>query len=129
MRRDETEKGERMKLNFGHTVGHALEKLKGMPHGQAVAVGMLAEAKMAAFMGKVGGDGAERLKDVLDCLGLPTRMPKVDSAALYEAIARDKKKRGGTMMMPVLDGLGGCRIINVKLVKIREALDDLRQHR
>lgn len=96
--RDEHESGPRKLLNFGHTVGHAVEALSGygMLHGEAVSIGMVAEARIAERMGVAGKGTTEGLRRVLARLGLPTAMPMTWSAE--EVVSRtrtDKKARGG----------------------------------
>ncbi len=95
--RDEHETGPRKLLNFGHTVGHAVEALSGytLLHGEAVSIGMVAETRIAERMGVAGKGTTERLRQVLSRLGLPTAMPMTWSAE--EVVSRtrvDKKARG-----------------------------------
>ncbi|MFH0816820.1 MAG: 3-dehydroquinate synthase [Methanobacteriota archaeon] len=124
VQRDENESGERTKLNFGHTVGHALEKVCRLPHGNAVAIGMAVEARMAVSMGNAARSDMEKLDCVLGSLGLPTSMPRADKDAICDAISMDKKRRGVGIMMPVLSGLGKCTIVRANLEDLREALGD-----
>lgn len=96
--RDERESGPRKLLNFGHTVGHAVEALSGyrILHGEAVAIGMVAESRIAERMGVAGKGTTERLRRVLARLGLPTSLPMTWSAE--EVVSRtrtDKKARNG----------------------------------
>lgn len=98
--RDPFEKGARAALNFGHTVGHALERATGytIPHGQAVAIGMCVEARAGELAGVTNAGAASALKTTLDALGLPTSVPpRVDARDVVEAARLDKKgRRGGT---------------------------------
>ena len=112
------EKGERMKLNLGHTVAHALEAATGydLTHGQAVAIGLVAEGYAAVE--KVGLDPGvvEWTRDVLDSLGLPTRPPRSLDLGLVEAfMRRDKKKRGSTITLPLLEAPGRVRLVRLGL--------------
>jgi 3-dehydroquinate synthase len=96
--RDEREAGPRKLLNFGHTVGHAVEALSGyrMLHGEAVSIGMVAEARIAERLAVAGKGTVERLRRVLGRLGLPTALPVTWNAA--DVVARtqaDKKARNG----------------------------------
>ena len=96
--RDERESGPRKLLNFGHTVGHAVEALSRyhMLHGEAVAIGMVAEARVAERIGVAGKGTTERLRRVLSRLGLPTSLPMTWSAEEIVARTRtDKKARNG----------------------------------
>jgi len=98
--RDEREEtGLRAVLNFGHTVGHAIEAVAGYEgayrHGEAVAVGMVAECRLAERLGWVGPDLGDRLDGLLRRFGLPTEAPGLDAGALVDAMGRDKKNRSG----------------------------------
>jgi len=98
--RDEREEtGLRAVLNFGHTIGHAIESVAGYggayQHGEAVAAGMVAEGRLAQRLGWIGPDVVDRLARLLDRFGLPTSAPGLDPDRLIEAMSRDKKNRGG----------------------------------
>jgi 3-dehydroquinate synthase len=98
--RDEREEtGLRAVLNFGHTIGHAIEAVAGYDgpyqHGEAVAVGMVAETRLAERLGWIGPDVVGRIEGLLDRLGLPTAASGLDTGRLLEAMGRDKKNRGG----------------------------------
>src|SRR5215216_829673 len=96
---DERETGERMLLNYGHTLGHALESLVGygtLLHGEAVAIGMELAARIALRMELWGPDSVERQRALLHAYGLPTAIPAgVDPARLLDLTLRDKKVRAG----------------------------------
>lgn len=97
---DEHEQGLREVLNFGHTVGHALERCTGytLRHGEAVAIGMVVEATVAARAH--GGDTSlpARLAALCHRAGLPTTLPRgISAAAVLEAARRDKKVRAGAL--------------------------------
>ncbi len=97
--REET--GARAVLNFGHTVGHAIEAVAGYDgpykHGEAVALGMVAESRMAQRLGWIDQDSCARLVALLDRLGLPTTAPALPADRLTHAMQRDKKNRGGSI--------------------------------
>jgi 3-dehydroquinate synthase len=90
---DERESGLRAVLNYGHTIGHGLEAAAAydLPHGEAVAVGMLAAASLSRE--KFGSDLLELHEDLLRAAGLPLRVPAVDAESVLEAMGRDKKRR------------------------------------
>ncbi len=97
---DETEQGLRRILNFGHTIGHGIESVTGLPHGACVALGML----------PMCGPGAEaRLRGVLERLGLLTAVP-ADPEAVYAALLHDKKAGGGRISVVRVDEPGSCRV-------------------
>jgi 3-dehydroquinate synthase len=114
--REET--GLRMVLNYGHTFGHALEAATGFSllHGEAVAIGMTAEAYLAWRLGLCDREVLERQTEVLRKLDLPTRLPQVPDApsvtldTLMAAMGRDKKRRGATLRFALPKRLGEVTI-------------------
>ena len=95
---DERESGERALLNYGHTVGHAIESLTGYGeyrHGEAVALGMVFAARLGERLGVSEPGLADRTVAVLGRLGLPTGGVRLDPAAVWDVLARDKKARNG----------------------------------
>lgn len=109
--RDEREEtGLRAVLNFGHTVAHAIEAVAGYDgpyqHGEAVAVGMVAEARLAERMGWIGSDLVDRIERLLVRLGLPTAAPGLDASRLIDAMTRDKKNRGGRIRFVLPRAIG-----------------------
>lgn len=94
---DETEQGLRAILNFGHTVGHALEAACGyrrLLHGEAVSIGMVTEALLGEWVGVTPAGTAAEIASTLHALGLPISLPAgIDSAALLSLMQRDKKAR------------------------------------
>jgi 3-dehydroquinate synthase len=106
---DTTEAGPRAALNFGHTIGHALEKITGLalPHGFAVAAGMVLEARLGESLGITATGTAERLGSVLQRMALPDRLPNDTSAqALVEATHADKKARASRVRYTLLERPG-----------------------
>lgn len=96
--KDEREAGARKALNFGHTIGHAIEMLSGysMRHGEAVGVGMLLEAAAAEREGITDPGTAARIRSALIAAGLPTERPSAQSASrILESMRADKKSRAG----------------------------------
>jgi 3-dehydroquinate synthase len=100
-------------LNFGHTVGHALEQATAYRrylHGEAVAIGMMAAARVSVRTGACGPDVPERIARLLAALGLPTEMPAdIGRAALERAVAHDKKAERERIAFIVCTGVGSCR--------------------
>jgi len=106
---DERESGKRATLNLGHTVGHALEALSGygrLRHGEAVAIGMVAAARIARRLGRATEATEERLVRLLGALGLPTRIPGAPAAAILAAARADKKAIGGIPRFVLPRGIG-----------------------
>jgi 3-dehydroquinate synthase len=121
---DEREAGERRKLNFGHTIGHALEKVCGMPHGDAISVGMVLAARLSVTKGMLQEKDAIRLEMLLAKAGLPTGA-KFDRSAVVDAISKDKKRQGDAVNFVLLEGIGKAKVAEVKMGEIEGVLDDL----
>lgn len=110
---DEREAGRRALLNYGHTLGHALEIAggHGLRHGEAVAVGLVFAAELAAALGRVDADVVAEHRRVVDGYGLPTTVPPgLDGDALVELMGRDKKVLEGGLTF-VLDGPDGLEVV------------------
>ena len=102
--KDFRERGTREILNYGHTVGHAIELLSGLPHGHAVAIGMMSAAAVSAAL--TGFDGSIRQREVIRSLGLPDRAPRVDAAAVRNVMHLDKKRDENGLRMVLLEDFG-----------------------
>jgi 3-dehydroquinate synthase len=100
-------------LNYGHTLAHAIEKTESYRrrHGEAVAIGCVYAARLAAELGLLDRDVADRHARVLDRLGLPTSYSGTDFAALRAAMSVDKKSRGSTLRFVLLSQLGRPQIV------------------
>ncbi len=113
--RDETEQGERMLLNFGHTFGHAIETEQaygGLLHGEAVALGMLLAARLSAQLGRAPMADAQRLQALLQRFGLPTTLPAgLSSGALVERMRLDKKAVSGRLRLILWRELGHAVVV------------------
>jgi 3-dehydroquinate synthase len=123
---DPYEGGRRSALNLGHTIGHAVELVSGfrLRHGEAVAIGMVAEARLAEQMGiaSAQSDLAICIATALQAIGLPTEIPShLDRDAIQRAILVDKKRAGGKVRfaLPVKIGevITGVEVDKVDLVK------------
>ncbi len=107
--RDEREGGLRRILNFGHTIGHAIEAASdfAVSHGQAVAMGMVAAARLSNLKGLLDSNSVERLRALLDALELPTAIPdNMDHQKIIDLIRHDKKARAGKVHFVLLKALG-----------------------
>jgi 3-dehydroquinate synthase len=110
---DEREAGRRAALNFGHTVGHALEATSGyaLLHGEAVAIGMDLAARIAERLENWGPDSVERQRRLLHAYGLPTAIPAgVDRAQLLELTLHDKKVRAGRVRWVLPTQIGSATV-------------------
>ena len=103
---DERETGVRMNLNYGHTLGHALEKAagyRGLRHGEAIGWGMAMAARLALNLGVSSANFVRRQDDLLRALGLLQPLPPLDEHAVFDALFLDKKVKGGRLrwILPV----------------------------
>lgn len=105
--RDQFEKGERRKLNLGHSFAHAIEKRSdyAIPHGEAVAIGIVMAAEMSDSLGLSDGTLAERLRKDFKTCGLPTGCP-YPRRELLEAMSNDKKAENGILHFVLMTGIG-----------------------
>ena len=107
--RDERESGPRKMLNFGHTVGHAVEALSGfrLLHGEAIAIGMVVEAAIGEKLGVTEGGTTDSLRAVLHAAGLPTAVPaEYDARRIVEGTRSDKKARQGRVEYALIERIG-----------------------
>jgi len=121
---DEFESGERMKLNYGHTFAHALEKLKGISHGEAVAIGMSIAGAISVSEGLLPEEEASRLKSLIQSMGLPVALD-IDPADIHQAIRKDKKKSGNKIGLILLGKLGKSVIHYIDIDRLGSILNDL----
>ncbi len=105
---DLREAGLREVLNYGHTLGHAIEHAERYQwrHGAAVAVGMMFAAELSRLAGRLSDAAAQRHRDILELLGLPTTYRAGAFSQLLATMQRDKKSRGGMLRFIVLDEIG-----------------------
>jgi 3-dehydroquinate synthase len=105
--RDLREGGLREVLNYGHTLGHAIEKVEGYRrrHGEAVSIGLVYAAELAGLAGRLDPESVARHRAVLSAVGLPTSYDGHRWPQLLEAMRVDKKSRGATLRFVVLDGI------------------------
>ena len=121
--------GRRAILNFGHTIGHAIERLTGygpVLHGEAIAVGMALEAELGERLG-IGQKGtAETVRETLARHGLPVAHPTVRSVEpMLAAMRGDKKSVGGALAFSLLTRVGECRLVaDVSESLVRSVLED-----
>jgi 3-dehydroquinate synthase len=114
--KDEKEAGVRAVLNYGHTIGHAVETLtcyKKYTHGEAVAIGMAQAAKFSEFMGFSGKAETEKIIMLLKALRLPLEIPFFRQSEYIEAMLHDKKTREGGINFVFNRGIGDFRISRV----------------
>ena len=127
--RDEREAELRHVLNYGHTIGHALEAATGYvryAHGEAVALGIVAEARLARSLGIADDDTTTRQERMLATLGLPVRAPSIDVEPIVAAMSRDKKAKDGRVPFVLAPRIGTFRIVyDVPAADVRAAIASL----
>jgi len=123
---DEREAGLRAILNYGHTVGHAVENLteyRELRHGEAVSMGMVVAAVLSCSLGKLAPAQAERHNRLLERLGTPTRLPALKADRIIDQMQRDKKAVGGATKFVLARVLGEVEICSdIPAASVREAL-------
>jgi len=120
--KDELDLGLRNILNFGHTVGHAIESVSGLRiwHGEAVAIGMVAAGRASALV--CGFAEEHRQHTAIVRLGLPVTAPAVDPARVRELMGADKKRAGGDLRMVLLADIGDPQVVVVDDATVTAAL-------
>jgi 3-dehydroquinate synthase len=115
------DRGIRIVLNYGHTIGHAIEAGSGfrINHGRAISLGMICEAKLAEELGFIGSNVISYLERLLRLYNLPTSREelgaRVDLAKAVEALRRDKKRRRGLIKIPVLKEIGAWEKMDLEM--------------
>jgi len=127
--KDEKEEGLRMILNFGHTIGHAIEALtryREYNHGEAVSIGMVAAAMISQRMKLLEAVVVNRIKELLEKLGLPTEIEGLASAKIIDVLRIDKKVRGGKIQFVLPEKLGKVVVRNnVPLPMVKQVLKEI----
>ncbi len=118
---DEWEYGDRKQLNFGHTLGHAIENTYELPHGQAISIGMAFAAGISENF--TGFGECHRLERLLEQYGLPVRFPFDKKQALHYMMA-DKKKAGEKISYILLEQIGKAVVHPLSIEEIRNSLND-----
>jgi 3-dehydroquinate synthase len=120
--RDETEKGERRILNFGHTFGHAIEKVTGITHGEAVSMGMVIASAISVKRGLLSSQEDQRLRDLLKKLKLPNGFAS-SPQKIFDAVEKDKKRTGRRIHFVLLNGIGNARVDQLTLEELKDTLN------
>lgn len=123
--RDARENNERRLLNFGHTIGHAIEILTGILHGHAIAIGMYWAAAIANRLAYLSEGEVTELQQLLTAYGLPTTT-RINCDELYDIIYKDKKRQGNTIRFVILKSIGSAEVITLTYPQLKELLYDLR---
>jgi len=128
--RDEREGGLRAILNYGHTIGHALETATGYTthlHGEAVAMGMYCEALLSSLLGLMQREDAERVGSLIDAYGLPSKIaPGVDEQRMISSMQLDKKAVAGELKFVLPEKIGSVVVRGVR--DPEKILESMRSH-
>ncbi len=123
---DEREKGLRAILNFGHTIGHAVETIteyKSYRHGEAIAIGMVCAARLAALMGLCQAGVYERIERLCRLIGLKTSLPQIEFATLWDILQRDKKVINEKVKFVLPARIGEVKIVeDIERSMLQEAI-------
>ena len=121
VQKDEKEAGERRKLNFGHTIGHAIEKIAQPGHGNAVSLGIVAAAEFSCRKGYIAKTDQERITKLLSDLNLPVTH-NYNIQDIVDALKADKKRDGDYINFVFLSKIGQSIIEKVSFAEITEFL-------
>lgn len=122
--KDELDQHDRQLLNFGHTIGHALENLHQLPHGEAVSIGMVAACVLSERLVNLHFEEAARVVQLLTQYHLPVHI-ETDYEKLYEGICMDKKRKGDHMHFVLMDHIGSAFAHPVAMKYIQQHLNSL----
>ncbi len=129
--RDPMDRGKRRELNFGHTVGHALEASFGygrLTHGEAVAIGMVAALRMSVRTAGLSPSDARDVEDLLRALGLPVRLERRPGVSFWRALERDKKRGRVLTRMVLSPAIGAAKSYELpSLTSLRRVISSLVQ--
>ena len=115
MERDERESNYRMVLNFGHTIGHAIEALTDysrFKHGEAIAIGMIYAAKLSCQLDKCSPEAVQRIESLVNQYGLPSQLPEFPVDAYIETMYRDKKAHDKNIRFILVQDIGRVEIVD-----------------
>ncbi len=131
VQQDENDNGIRQLLNFGHTLGHAIERVQhytGLSHGQAVSVGMVVMTQLTEKMGLTRLGETQKLREALALYDLPVDIPKLDIQALVSAISIDKKARSGKITIAYIEQLGEGKLKELELKELEDRIYGILMH-
>jgi 3-dehydroquinate synthase len=121
---DEFEKGDRKLLNFGHTVGHAIENLHAIPHGHAVSIGMVAACNLSVQLANFHADDAAKIVRLLNRYHLPVDV-ETDHAKVFEVLKMDKKRQGDGVQFVLLNKIGNAVIKQISLSELEKHFKEI----
>lgn len=120
--KDEYEQGDRKLLNFGHTLGHAIENLYLLPHGHAVSIGMMAACSLSAAQLGFAATDTEKIKVLLEQYHLPTHFV-FDKQKIWEVLKMDKKRANNSMNFILLNEIGSAIVKAILLEELEQLIN------
>ncbi|MBN8699986.1 MAG: 3-dehydroquinate synthase [Cyclobacteriaceae bacterium] len=121
---DEFETGDRKLLNFGHTIGHAIENLHHIPHGHAVSIGMVAACNLSEQLGHLHFEEAARIVRLLARYHLPVDVD-TDHARVFEVLKMDKKRKDDAMQFIILNKIGSASVVSIPLTELEKHFKEI----
>ena len=121
---DEFETGERKLLNFGHTIGHAIENLHAIPHGHAVSIGMVAACNLSEQINNLHFNDASRIVKLLAKYHLPVDI-ETDHERVFEILKMDKKRKDDGVQFILLKKIGGAEIVYISLAELAKHFKEI----
>jgi 3-dehydroquinate synthase len=121
---DEREQGERKLLNFGHTIGHAVENFYQLPHGHAISIGMAAACKLSEELNGFASADRERVAQLLQRYGLPTQLA-FDKEKVLGILQKDKKQANGSVQFILLSTIGQAGIVPIGLPQLTDLFEQI----
>jgi 3-dehydroquinate synthase len=123
--RDEREEGERRKLNFGHTFGHAIEKATGVSHGEAVSAGMVVASRLSERRASLHAEDVTRIETLVKKLRLPIRL-RIDREGVLDAMRKDKKRKGDSVDFVLLERIGKAFVKGVPFKELETTIREVK---
>lgn len=121
---DEFEHGDRMLLNFGHTLGHAIEQQLKIAHGFAISIGMTAACKISEVINNFYSDDRTKVEKLLLQYGLPVKAD-YDKLSLWQGILSDKKRKSDEMNFILLNKIGEGRVVKIPLNQLQDLIEQI----
>ncbi len=119
---DEFEQGDRKLLNFGHTLGHAIENIYELPHGHAISIGMAAACRLSEELNNFKAVETARVLNLLQQYGLPVSL-SIDAIKVFEILKMDKKRVSAHMNFILLNKIGSAVIQSIPLIQLQEFIN------
>lgn len=120
---DELETGERKLLNFGHTIGHAIEATYHLPHGHAISIGMVAAARLSEQLNNFDAEQTQQLIDLLKLYELPVSY-QFDKNKVWEILINDKKRENDSMSFILLNTIGDAIVQPIPLAQLKTIIEE-----